>query len=111
MIAALFIIVAIPYFFTSSTLSIMMALPFALVFLAAVAFSPCFASFEKLPPLEAWGKSFELIITDIEGAVSMLVIFGIISPILILIPIIGPVLFFLAVPWMSLAFVTLYKKE
>jgi len=109
-VAALLIIFAVPYFYTSSPLSILFAVPFAALFLFFTGLSPCAAAFEKLPPLEAWGKSFELVTKHFWQFLGLSVILGIISISLSIIPIAGPVLLFLLIPWISLSFMGFYKK-
>ena len=108
--AALFFMLAVPYLYTSSASSLIFAVPLAAVFLFFTALSPYVTAFENIPPLEAWGKSFELSVEHFWQLLELSVVMLIVIIVLAIIPIIGPAMLFLAVPWVLLSFFGFYKK-
>lgn len=108
--AGIIIIFAVPYFYTSSIMSLVLAVPFAALFLFFTGLSPCVTAFERLSPLEAWGKSFELVVGNFWQFLGLCVVMAIIAIALSAIPIVGPVLLFVLVPWIALSHIMFYKK-
>ncbi len=108
-VASLVVIFAIPYFYTSSSLSLLLAAPFAAAFLFFTALSPCVVIFGKLQPLEAWGKSFELVVASFWQFLWLSVILCVIGIAVLVIPAVGPALLFVIFPWMVLSYERFYE--
>ena len=107
---ALVLMFGIPFFYTGSTMAVILAIPLAGVFLFFTGFAPLLAIFEGTMPAEAWGRSFELVVKNFWQWLFLLVILGSVAVVLFVIPIVGPTILFLLVPWMVLSKIGFYKE-
>ncbi|MCK4326843.1 MAG: hypothetical protein KAW41_00015 [Candidatus Diapherotrites archaeon] len=108
---ALLVIFGVPYICTSSLDAVLLALPFALVFLFFVMLAPPITVFEKKPPLEAWAKSFEFALNNFPQQLLLTAVMGLIFLVLAVIPFVGPVVLFALMPWFALSKVAFYRGE
>ena len=107
--AALFLIIGIPFFYTGSAMAAVLAIPFMAMFLFFTGFAPYLAIFDGAMPAEAWGRSFELAVKNFWQWLFLLVLLVVITAVLLIIPVVGPVILFILAPWMVLSKIGFYK--